>query len=134
MKSARELIVYSSVRHFFECRGKDVAYLFIAPAYVLIDEEIKGGGMGEFRSATKSTILRVEHPHRRFHDGVNNRRRKIRAFPGKRFRVRNRALDHLRLLHDVVILFVISVRDGKQYALETRTAVVVVWREIRTAV
>ena len=90
--------------------------------------------MRKLGRASEAAILRVKHLQRGFDDGVNDRRRKPGAFSGKGLGVRDRTLDHLGLLHHVVVFFVIGIRDRKQHALEAGTSVVIVRRKISSTV
>src|SRR5579863_10130049 len=90
--------------------------------------------MRKFGSASEAAFSRVKHFHRGLDDGVNYSGRELPTFSCKRFCARNSALDHLGLLHHVVILFVVGIRDGEQHSLETRTPVMIVRRKICSTV
>src|SRR5258708_38571576 len=90
--------------------------------------------MRKLRSLPKPSMLRIEHAERRLLNRSNDARGNPPAAPGKRLRLRNRALDHLRLFHHVAIFFLVRAGDAEQYSLETRTPVAVSRREIRAAI
>src|SRR5580700_364113 len=79
-------------------------------------------------------MLRIKHAERRILNRIDNARRNPPALPGKRLRLRNRTLDHLRLLDHVAMFFFVGVGNAQQHALETRTPVTIVRRKIRPTV
>src|SRR5258708_24086337 len=89
--------------------------------------------MWKFGSLPKPSMLRIEHAESRLLNRSNDARGNPPAAPGKRLRLRNRALDHLRLFHHVAILFFVAAGNAEQYSLETRTSVAVCRRKIRPA-
>src|SRR6266446_9103247 len=90
--------------------------------------------MWKLGSLPKPSMLRIEHAERRLLNRSNDARGNPPAAPGKRLRLRNRALDHLRLFHHVAILFFVGAGNAEQYSLETRTSVAVCRRKIRPAI
>src|SRR6266404_8965447 len=90
--------------------------------------------MRKFRSLPKSSMRRIEHAERRLLNRINDARRHSPATPGKRLRLRNRALHHLRLLHHIAIFFFVSGGDAKQHPLKTRPPVAVRRRKISAAI
>src|SRR5271167_1309555 len=82
----------------------------------------------------EASMYRVKHLERRFLNRIDHTTRNLPAAPGKRFRLRNRVLDHLRLLDDVAVLFFVRAGDAQQDAAEAGTPVTIVGWEIRAAV
>ena len=87
--------------------------------------------MRKLGRASKSAVNLVKHLPRRFHNRVNHRCRYFPAVRGKRLRLRDRALDHLRLLQHLAVLLAISLSNRKQHTLKTGPSVLVGRREVR---
>ncbi len=90
--------------------------------------------MREFRRLPKAAISRVEHPQGRTHNRIHNSCRNASITPRRRFRLRDRALDHLCLLDDVFMFFFVCRGNAGEHALETWPAISVVRRKIGAAV
>src|ERR1700730_187898 len=86
--------------------------------------------MRKLGCGAKSAVDLVKHLPRRFDNRVNHRRGYLPA-ARKRFRPRDRALDHLRLLQHLAVLLAISLSNRKQHTLETGPPICVRWREVR---
>src|SRR5580704_19593190 len=90
--------------------------------------------MGKLRRLPKSPMHRIKHAERRLLNRSNDAGRNPPAAPGKRLRLRNRTLHHLRLLHHVGMFFLVSVGDAGQNALEARTPIPIGRRKISSSV
>jgi len=90
--------------------------------------------MRKLRRMAESTVVCVKHLHRGFHDGGNHLGRKASPASGKRFRLRQRALDHLRLFHHVAAFIAKGVRDRSEHPPEAGTPVSILGREISPAI
>src|SRR3984957_16073281 len=90
--------------------------------------------MGEFWRLSEPSVDRVKHLEGGFLNGIDHAVRNLTAASGKRFRLRNRVLDHQRLLDYVAVLFFVSVGDAQQNAAEAGTPVPIVGRKISAAV
>jgi len=90
--------------------------------------------MRELGGAAEAAVGRVEHFECRLYDGIDDCRGERGALSSKRFGMRDGVLDHLGLLDDVAVFLVEGVGDGQQDSFEAGTAVVVVGREVSSAV
>src|ERR1051326_7649270 len=90
--------------------------------------------MRKLRSLPKSAVLGIEHLLGRFQNRGNHRRGNTTATACKGLRLRDCALDHLGLLDDIAVLFLVSIGDAEQYTPEAWTAVAIVRGEVRAAV
>src|SRR5258708_17075272 len=90
--------------------------------------------MRKFGRVAESAVAFVEHFDGRLHNRLHDLWRHITAASGKRLGLRDRVGDEVGLLDDFTILFAIGLRDGGQHALEIRTAVLILWREVSSAV
>src|ERR1700688_3354811 len=79
--------------------------------------------MGKLRRLPKSPVLRIKHLERRLLNRRENARRHPPTASRKRLRLRNRTLQHLRLLDHVAMLFRIRVGNAQQYAPKAGTPV-----------
>ncbi len=90
--------------------------------------------MGKFWRLPEPSVYWVKHLEGRFLNRIDYAARNLSAAAGKRFRLRNRVLDHLRLLDHVAVLFFVGIGDAQQNAAEAGTAVAIVGRKISAAV
>src|SRR5258706_6639148 len=90
--------------------------------------------MGKLGSLPEPSMLRIEHAGSRLLNRGNDAPRNPPSAPGKRLRLRDRGLHHLRLLHHVGMFSLVGGGDAEQHALETRTSVAVGRRKIRATV
>src|SRR5271169_3711165 len=90
--------------------------------------------MGKFGCLSEAAVLRIEHFEGGFLDCGNDARGNGTAAAGERLRLRDRTLDHLRLLDHIAVLFFVSIRDADQYAFEAGAAVTVGGRKVRATV
>src|SRR5579863_546752 len=81
--------------------------------------------MRKLRRLPETTVVRIEHPHRRGLDRRNYRGRDSSIFPRERLRLRNRALHHLGLLDYVPVLLRVSIGNAQQHPPKTRTSIAV---------
>src|SRR5215470_17241822 len=104
MESTGKLVVHAALRHFAEGRGEDFPQLLVARPRVLIDEQIKSGGMGELRGLAETTVARVVHSDCGFDDSRNDFRIEVRALAGEALRALDCAYHHRGLLFDIAAL------------------------------
>ncbi len=90
--------------------------------------------MRKFRRLPKPAMLRIKHLECRFLNRRNHSRRHPPAPPRKRFRLRNRTLHHLRLLHYVAMLLRIRVGNAQQHATKAGTPIAIARRKISSAI
>src|SRR5690242_7905643 len=90
--------------------------------------------MRELRSRAKSAVPRIEHLDGRVLNRRDDVGRNASAAAGKRFRLRDRVLDHGRLLDDIPVFLFVSVGDTEQHATEAGTSVSFIRREIRASI
>src|SRR5258708_22638203 len=86
--------------------------------------------MRKLRRLPKPAMLGVKHLERRFLNRVNHTPRNPPTLPGKRFRLRDRTLHHLRLLDHVGVLFLESIRDAQQHPPKARTPISILRWEV----
>jgi len=90
--------------------------------------------MRKFRRLSEPSMHCVKHLERRVLNRIDDAARNLSGAAGKRFRLRDRVLDHLRLFDHVAVLFFVGVGDAQQHAPEAGTAVTIVGRKICAAV
>src|SRR6267142_7160342 len=90
--------------------------------------------MGKLRRVAEAAITLVKHLEGGLGNRVNHRWRQVSAATRERFRLRDRIGDHVRLFDDLAVLFAIGLRDRQQDALETRTPVLILRREVRPTI
>ena len=89
--------------------------------------------MRELGRASKAAVDLIKHLPRRFQNRVNHRRGYFFA-ARKRFRPRDRALDHLRLLQHLAVFFAIGLSNRNEHALKAGPPVTIRRGEVRAPI
>ena len=134
MKSAGKLVVDAASRHALEGRDADVADVRIYRARIAVQQQIERRRMRELGRTAETTMLGVEQALRAADDVIDN----LRVHPigvdlRERFGAANHVHHRVRLLVDFRFLLAESIGNGQQHALESRTSVVILRREIRSS-
>src|SRR5579863_371793 len=90
--------------------------------------------MGKLWRLPEASMLRVEHFEGGGLNGVDYAARDLAAAPRKRFRLRDRVLDHLRLLDHIAVFFFVGIGDTEQHAPKAGTPVAIRGWKIRSAI
>jgi hypothetical protein len=137
MKPARQLVVHAPLRHVLQRSDDDVTKIrgFGAPSLgrpscIPLNQQIQRRRMRKLRRLPEPPVLRIKHLECGFLNRRGHARRHPPAPPRKRFRLRNCALHHLRLLHHVAVLFRISVGNAQQHPPKAGTPIPIAGRKI----
>ena len=149
MKPSRQLVIHPATSHVLKSGhnkisqsgkvcGSDalvrLAERSSALPRIAFNQQIQRRRMRKLRRLPKPSMLRIEHPKRGSLNRIEYACRNAAVFPGKRFRLRNRRLHHLRLLDHVSMLLRVSIGNAQQHAPKAGTPVAVLRRKVCAAI
>ena len=133
MESAGELVVDTALGHAIESGSHHLQRLFVACMSAVIDKQIENRRMRELRRRPEATVLGIKKFDRGLHHAIYKTARYFTRAPGERLGVIDSIHYVFGRLDYITVLLAIRRRQGEQYALESRAALVVLRRKVGSA-